>query len=71
MILSPHLSSLLTAAAPAHVCLQVVLVGILFVRPQIVSRPAALLYDAIKALVDQGKAQAELAKQNRGVWRPT
>eukprot|EP00878_Enallax_costatus_P017190 GHUV01018047.1.p2 GENE.GHUV01018047.1~~GHUV01018047.1.p2 ORF type:complete len:127 (+),score=40.27 GHUV01018047.1:1167-1547(+) len=50
--------------------LKVVIVGFLLVRPQIISRPAALLYDAIKAIVDQGKAQAELAKQNRGVWRP-
>lgn len=44
--------------------------GVLMLRPQIVSRPAALLHDAIKAIVDQSKAQAEVAKANRGVWRP-
>lgn len=49
---------------------QVVLVGVLMLRPQIVSKPAALLHDAIKAIVDQGRAQAEVAKSNRGVWRP-
>lgn len=47
-----------------------VIVGVLLVRPQIISRPAALLYDAFKAIIDQGKAQADVAKQNRGVWRP-
>ena len=31
---------------------------------------AGLLHDAIKAIVDQSKAQAELAKSNRGLWRP-
>ena len=49
---------------------QVVLVGVLMLRPQLVSKPAGLLHDAIKAIVDQSKAQAELAKSNRGVWRP-
>jgi hypothetical protein len=49
---------------------QVVLVGVLMLRPQIVSKPAALLHDAIKAIIDQGRAQAEVAKSNRGVWRP-
>lgn len=53
------------------VCVQVILVGILLLKPQLISRPGALLYDAVKAIIDQGKAQAELAKQNRGVWRPT
>lgn len=50
--------------------MQVVLVGVLMLRPQLVSRPAALLHDAVKAIYDQSRAQAELAKQNRGVWRP-
>lgn len=50
--------------------LQVVLVGVLMLRPQIVSKPAALLHDAIKAIIDQSRAQAEVAKANRGVWRP-
>jgi hypothetical protein len=49
---------------------QVVLVGVLMLRPQIISKPAALLYDAIKAIYDASKAQAEVAKANRGVWRP-
>ncbi|WIA38558.1 hypothetical protein OEZ86_001874 [Tetradesmus obliquus] len=52
------------------VMLKVVLVGVLMLRPQLISRPAALLYDAIKAIVDSSKAQAEVAKANRGVWRP-
>ena len=51
-------------------CLQVILVGIIVLKPQIVSGPAALVFDAFKALVDKGKAEAELAKANRGVWRP-
>lgn len=56
---------------PIHpVAVQVVLVGVLMLRPQIVSKPAALLHDAIKAIIDQGRAQAEVAKSNRGVWRP-
>jgi hypothetical protein len=50
--------------------LQVLLVGVLMLKPQLVSKPAALVYDSIKAVIDQGKAQAELAKANRGVWRP-
>jgi hypothetical protein len=50
--------------------LQVVLVGVLMLRPQLISKPAALLYDAVKAIVDSSKAQAEVAKSNRGVWRP-
>lgn len=49
---------------------QVVLVGVLMLRPQLVSKPAALLYDAVKSIIDQGRAQAEVAKANRGVWRP-
>lgn len=56
--------------APSVHALQLVLVGVLMLRPQIVSKPAALLHDAIKAIVDQGRAQAEVAKSNRGVWRP-
>jgi hypothetical protein len=59
---------------PALMCLcmllQVVLVGVLMLRPQLISKPAALLYDAVKAIVDSSKAQAEVAKSNRGVWRP-
>ncbi len=50
--------------------LQVLLVGVLMLRPQIISKPAALLHDAIKAIIDQSRAQAEIAKSNRGVWRP-
>jgi hypothetical protein len=49
---------------------QLLLVGVLVLRPQLVSRPAAMLHDTIKAIYDQSRAQAELQKQNRGVWRP-
>jgi hypothetical protein len=45
-------------------------VGVLLLRPQLVSKPAGLLHDTVKAIIDQGRAQAELAKSNRGVWRP-
>lgn len=65
-MLSPSLLALVLPLAPT----QVVLVGVLMLRPQIVSKPAALLHDAVKAIVDQGRAQAEVAKSNRGVWRP-
>jgi hypothetical protein len=43
---------------------------VLVVRPQIISKPAVLLYDIVKQILDRGKAEAELAKANRGVWRP-
>ncbi len=58
---------------PLHTSLphtQVVLVGALVLKPALVSRPAALVYDAVKAIIDQGRAQAEVAKASRGVWRP-
>jgi hypothetical protein len=77
-IAAPHITLIslgdachcLLIPAPAVPALQLVLVGVLMLKPQIVSKPAALLHDAIKAIVDQGRAQAEVAKSNRGVWRP-
>lgn len=70
MVINTAVIYFILQAPVLDVMLKVVLVGVLMLRPQIVSKPAALLHDAIKAIVDQSKAQAEVAKSNRGVWRP-
>jgi hypothetical protein len=52
-----------------------VLVGALILRPQIISRPASIVYDAVAALAGATRARQELAKRDSGgdgrasVWR--
>ena len=52
--------------SPLEVMLKVVLVGALFLRPQIISRPTSVLYDAIAALVGGARARSELARRGSG-----
>ena len=49
--------------SPLEVMYKCVLVGALFIRPQLVSRPAAAVYDALAALLGGTRAQAELAQR--------
>jgi hypothetical protein len=56
--------------------LKCILTGALILRPQIISRPTSLVYDAIAALAGGVRARAEIAKGDGGgaagrpsVWR--
>ncbi|KAI8466512.1 MAG: hypothetical protein J3K34DRAFT_433633 [Monoraphidium minutum] len=61
--------------SPIDVMLKVILTGALVLRPQIISRPAGMVYDAIAALIGSGRARAAMAKSAGGgsergsVWR--
>ncbi|GBF89320.1 hypothetical protein Rsub_02197 [Raphidocelis subcapitata] len=64
--------------SPLDLMIKCVLVGALFLRPQIVSRPVSAIYDAIAALIGGTRARAGLAQGGGGggggaarpaVWR--
>lgn len=58
--------------SPLDVMLKCVLVGALILRPQIISRPACIFYDAIAALIGTGRARAEVARSSaEGSGRPS
>ncbi|KIY98237.1 hypothetical protein MNEG_9727 [Monoraphidium neglectum] len=72
------LAVFLLLQSPLDVMLKCILVGALILRPQIISRPASLVYDAIAALVGSGRARVQMGGAGAGgggdggrgsVWR--
>lgn len=58
--------------SPLDTMIKLVAVAVLLLKPQLIARPVVLVYDSLVALVDQYKAQAELAsRQQQARWRPT
>jgi len=60
--------------SPLDVMLKCLLTGALILRPQIISRPASAVYDAVAALVGGTRARAEVARSRSsggGAGRPS